>query len=342
MELLMRGYMATDGNFGNQGRALSARDRERTQAARNSALARNNPAARNSVVPPANNSIPGMGSRAYSLPEGFDRLSSIVNQNDVENWMTSEETPKSNGMPMPSTVPGYKNAYNAAQAAYGQQTAYSQQQAQNAQGQQTTSDVNSSKDQTVLFGDALTDEELALLEEEEKKKGSRSYGFNESDIDHMNSLLESMKRARERNKANNEKKAKAKKPLRYQFKRISGTISKAKSVTQADNAVFKAKNALASIRRKGASGKYDSNEIAMAETHARKMVRIAKVKLAHMKQEEAAEDYGSQDEISVEYRKIVKKAHRKEEDMELLKADMDYLKAQIKYIKSGGSSSSLR
>lgn len=154
----------------------------------------------------------------------------------------------------------------------------------------------------------------------------------------MNSLLESMKKARERNKAENEKKAKAKKPLRYQFKRISGTISKAKSVTQADNAVFKAKNALASIKRKGASGKYDSNEIAMAETHARKMVRIAKVKLAHMKQEEAAEDYGSQDEISVEYRKIIKKAHRKEEDMELLKADMDYLKAQIKYIKGGGSS----
>ncbi len=330
MELLMRGYIATDGNFANQaGRTFSARNKERTAAARSGTAYK--PASASST----NNT------NAYSLPEGFDRLSSIVSQDDVENWMTSNEQQYDSGQA--SNAPARRSSYYAAQTAYGQQTSYSKQMQtaqQQAQGQQTTSSVSDAagtKEQTAILNDGtLTDEEIALLEEEEKK-GSRSYGFNESDIDHMNSLLESMKRARERNKANNEKKTKAKKVLRYQFKRISGTISKAKSVKQAGDAVFTAKNSLISIRRKGASGKYDPNEIAMAETHARKMVRIAKVKLAHMKQEEASEDYGSKDEVSVEFRKLIKKSHRKEEDMELLKADMDYLKAQIKYIKSGGS-----
>lgn len=344
MELLMRGYMATDGNFSNQaGRIPSARNKERTAATRNNSAARTAATARNSAANagrpvPAGNNIPGTGGSAYSLPESFDRLSSIVSQNDIESWMTADEQ-QQNNIPQ-GTAQGRTNAYNAAQAAYSQQTAYSKQ-TQAAQGQQTSPGASQATGQAAfLDNNTLTDEELALLqeEEEEKKKGNRSYGFNESDIEHMNSLLESMKRARERNKANNEKKAKAKKVLRYQFKKISGTISKAKNITQAGDAVFKAKNALVSIKKKGASGKYDANEIAMAETHARKMVRIAKVKLAHLKQEDAAGKYGSKDEISVEYRKLVKKSHRKEEDMELLKADMDYLKAQIKYIKSGGRS----
>lgn len=318
----MRGYIATNGNFINQaGRTFSAKDKERTTSSTSSAYRPAN------IVPTA------AGSRAYSLPEGFDRLSSIVSQNDVDSWITGEQ--QQIPEPEPSATPGRRSTYNAAQAAYGQQTAYSQ---QTQAAAQAASAACEQKSTSSAPDNTLTDEEIALLEEEEKKKSSRSYGFNESDIDHMNSLLESMKKARERNKANNEKKAKAKKSLKYQFKRISATISKAKSVAQAGNAVYTAKSALVSIRRKGASGKYDRNEIAMAETHARKMVRIAKVKLAHMKQEEASEQYGSKDEISVEFRKLVKKTHRKEEDMELLKADMDYLKAQIKYIKGGGGS----
>lgn len=339
MELLMRGYMTTDGNFSNQaGRTFAARDRGRTAAVKTSAAYTHKPT---NAVPPDN--------RAYTLPESFDRLSSIVSQNDIENWSTSEEQQYSS-MPTPSTTSGRKSAYNAAQTAYGQQTAYSQQAqqaVQQAQAQQTASSAKNTgktngktKNQEALLGGTLTEEELALLEEE-KKKGSKSYGFDEDDIEHMNNLLEKMQRARERNKTNNDKKTEAKKVLRYQFKRVSGTISKAKTITQAGTAVSQARSALISIRKKGASGQYDPNEIAMAESHARKMVRIAKGKLADIKMEEASEKYGSKDEISVEYRKLVKKSHRKEEDMELLKADMDYLKAQIKYIKSGGRPSAL-
>ncbi len=59
-----------------------------------------------------------------------------------------------------------------------------------------------------------------------------------------------------------------------------------------------------------------------------------------MKEEEAADKYGSQDKASVDFREQRKKERRRDEDLELLKADMEYLKAQIKYIKGGGGKDS--
>ena len=58
--------------------------------------------------------------------------------------------------------------------------------------------------------------------------------------------------------------------------------------------------------------------------------------MTHIKEEETADKVGLQDEISIEARERRKKEHRKDEDLDLLKADMDYLKAQLKYIRGGG------
>lgn len=331
MELLMNGFITTDGSFGNQaGRTYSANGRSRTTAAarKNAASAYSQAGSRTSA-----NSAQSINNSAYALPGNFVRISSIVSQEDIGYWMQDESVNNGAGMPESTVVPqGNAKDFNAAQEAYNKQAQISN----TGNGLQDAINNAGTADKAGQQDGVLTDEELALLAEEEGQKGKRTYGFNEDDIDYMNRLLEDMKKARERYKTSNEKGKTAKKALNYQFKKVSTTISKAKNVTQAGNAVYKAKNALVSLRRKSASGKYDSQEITMAITHAGKMVRIAKVKLAHMKEEEAADKYGSQDKASVGFREQRKKERRKDEDLELLKADMEYLKAQIKYIKNGG------
>ena len=328
MELLMNGFITTDGNFGNQaGRTYSANGKERTVASARRNVAR-------AYAPASNNtSTQGINNNAYALPDRFGRLSSIVSQEDVAYWM-QDGTTGSGAEVQTGTVPqGNAKDFNAAQEAYNKQA--------QAGSQQPAANGTTTGKTDIIQENVLTDEELALLEEEEKnKKSSKTYGFSDEDIDYMNRLLEDMKKARERYKADNEKRKTAKKTLNYQFKKVSTTISKAKNVTQAGNAVFKAKNSLISLRRKAASGKYNTQELTMAITHAGKMVRIAKVKLAHMKEEEAADKYGSQDKASVDFRERRKRERRQDEDLELLKADMEYLKAQIKYVKSGGGKGS--
>ncbi len=328
MELLMNGFITTDGNFGNQaGRTYSANGKERTVASARRNVAR-------AYAPASNNtSTQGINNNAYALPDRFGRLSSIVSQEDVAYWM-QDGTAGSGAEVQTGTVPqGNAKDFNAAQEAYNKQA--------QAGSQQPAANGTTTGKTDITQENILTDEELALLEEEEKnKKSSKTYGFSDEDIDYMNRLLEDMKKARERYKADNEKRKTAKKTLNYQFKKVSTTISKAKNVTQAGNAVFKAKNSLISLRRKAASGKYNTQELTMAITHAGKMVRIAKVKLAHMKEEEAADKYGSQDKASVDFRERRKRERRQDEDLELLKADMEYLKAQIKYVKSGGGKGS--
>ncbi len=328
MELLMNGLITTDGNFGNQaGRTYSANGKERTVASARRNVAR-------AYAPASNNtSTQGINNNAYALPDRFGRLSSIVSQEDVAYWM-QDGTAGSGAEVQTGTVPqGNAKDFNAAQEAYNKQA--------QAGSQQPAANGTTTGKTDITQENILTDEELALLEEEEKnKKSSKTYGFSDEDIDYMNRLLEDMKKARERYKADNEKRKTAKKTLNYQFKKVSTTISKAKNVTQAGNAVFKAKNSLISLRRKAASGKYNTQELTMAITHAGKMVRIAKVKLAHMKEEEAADKYGSQDKASVDFRERRKRERRQDEDLELLKADMEYLKAQIKYVKSGGGKGS--
>ncbi len=318
----MNGLITTDGNLKSQaGRTYSANDRGRTSAAdRRRAASAYAPASRQQ------GSTSGINSMAYALPDRFNRLASIVTAEDAAYWMQGEDMPQDENAPAggnPVPPQGSAKDYNAAQEAYNKQTQIG------GKGQQAAAAQKK----------GMTDEEIAMLGQDEEEKKDKSW-FSDKDIEEMDRLLESLKRARERNKARNDKKNQPKKALRYQFKRVSTTISQAKSVSQAGNAVQKAKTSYVSLKRKAASGKYDQQEISMAVTHARKMVRIAKTKLAHIKEEETADKVGLQDEISIEARERRKKEHRKDEDLDLLKADMDYLKAQLKYIREGGGKDS--
>ena len=323
MELLMNGLITTDGNLKSQaGRTYSANDRGRTSSAD-----RRRAASAYAPVSRQQGSTSGINGMAYALPDRFNRLASIVTAEDAAYWMQGEDMPQDENAPAsnnPVPPQGSAKDYNAAQEAYNKQTQMG------GKGQQAATTQKK----------GMTDEEIAMLGQDEDKKKENKSWFSDKDIEEMGRLLESIKRARELNKARNDKKNQPKKALRYQFKRVSTTISQAKSVSQAGNAVQKAKTSYVSLKRKAASGKYDQQEISMAVTHARKMVRIAKTKLAHIKEEETADKVGLQDEISIEARERRKKEHRKDEDLDLLKADMDYLKAQLKYIRGGGGKDS--
>lgn len=313
----MRGYLTTDGNYnGHTARTASS---DVTRMTRTNGAGRGNRTQRAGAYGAANNvNVSGpraqFSEAAYSLPERFDRLAYIVSQDDVSSWMNQEQ---------------YAEGEQTGQQAW--KDANNKEYSNTAvKGGQTAQNVKDDKE--------VTDEEALLAEEEEKKKENKKglsiWGI---DTEQMDSILESMKKARE--KYNKTKKDAVKKNLNYEHQRISGTIARAKSITQASNAVLKAKSAMVSIRRKNATGQYDNNEVAIATNHARKMVRIAKRKLSHIKQEEIEDKRQLKSEIEKRRRKNRKVSHRREENMKLMAADMAYIKHKIENMKNKASSS---
>ena len=86
---------------------------------------------------------------------------------------------------------------------------------------------------------------------------------------------------------------KLKKRLPYNFKQMSKQIMQAKTSDTARSLVTKAQAKLSWLYRKLRSGEYGDSEVAAAIIHAAAMERIAKRKVRHLEEEEAAEN-GSQ------------------------------------------------
>jgi len=95
------------------------------------------------------------------------------------------------------------------------------------------------------------------------------------------------------------KKTKPKK-LHYNHKEVSNRILKSKTSESAGRTVVLARNKLASLRRKMGTGEYNEKELDSAIIHAMKMLRIAKKKQKHLRQEEQIEREGSAAPISPE------------------------------------------
>ncbi|MBD5394570.1 MAG: hypothetical protein HDR71_09930 [Lachnospiraceae bacterium] len=88
-------------------------------------------------------------------------------------------------------------------------------------------------------------------------------------------------------------KAKSKtKRLQYNFKEVSSQIMKAKTSDGARRAVTKARSKVVLLQRKLKTGEYDDQDLERALIHARKMERIAKKKVKHLREEEKAEKDG--------------------------------------------------
>ncbi len=84
-------------------------------------------------------------------------------------------------------------------------------------------------------------------------------------------------------------KKKKKKNLNYNYREISGRILRAKKSVTAGQVVVSARSRVAILRRKAGTGDYNERELAAAIIHAERMLRVAKKKLKHLKEEEKAE-----------------------------------------------------
>lgn len=93
-------------------------------------------------------------------------------------------------------------------------------------------------------------------------------------------------------KSGNKSNEKKPKKLFYNFKQMSAVILRSKTSGGARRAVVLARSKVTQLRGKKGSDIYDSGELDSAILHAEAMVRVAKKRVKHLRQEEAAERDG--------------------------------------------------
>lgn len=86
---------------------------------------------------------------------------------------------------------------------------------------------------------------------------------------------------------------KKKKRLQYNFKAISTQIMMSKTSGGANQAVTKARGKVAMLLRQQGCGDYDDTELQHAITHAKRMERIARKRMKHLKEEEEIKQHES-------------------------------------------------
>lgn len=86
---------------------------------------------------------------------------------------------------------------------------------------------------------------------------------------------------------------KKKKRLQYNIREISMQILAAKTSGSAGRVLVSARGKVAMLKRKWRNSDYDEKELARAIIHAQKMVRIARKRMKHLKEEEKAKQQDS-------------------------------------------------
>ncbi|MBO4899719.1 MAG: hypothetical protein J5509_05470 [Lachnospiraceae bacterium] len=84
-----------------------------------------------------------------------------------------------------------------------------------------------------------------------------------------------------------------KKKVQYNYKAISGQLVRCKKSTNASMVASKARREVMRLKRLSRSGQYDEEDIQAALDHAKSMERVAKKKVAHLRQEEMIERTGN-------------------------------------------------
>lgn len=231
----------------------------------------------------------------------------------------------------------------------------------------TTADQKKKDDAVLTEEEAAAAEKASADAKEEKTKmpweSDEEMSKEETELERLQEMLKRYKEQSE------EKKESTKKPLKYKYSRVSTAIRGAKTVMQASNALVKANSSLNQIRRQAASGQYSESEVAMAQTHARKMVRTARAKLRNIKAERNQKNNNTlaKDHASDKLGTVVKKAraeqkldaiqqkdremlkltkliqrkevayknkHRRKENWDLMEADMEYLRRRVEYLRN--------
>ena len=187
-------------------------------------------------------------------------------------------------------------------------------------------------------------------------------------LEQARSLDTMFKRMRELNEQAKKKEGKKKK-VQYSYRRVSAAISGAKTSTQASLALSTASANLSSLKRKAASGQYESKEMEVALAHAQKMVRVARKKVQNIKWEVQQQKRNrSKEKAKKQQNALIRSTPRKakeekallrlkeqlkaqekskqhknrrDEDMKLMSADMTYLQRKIDLLKQETSSVSV-
>ncbi len=118
---------------------------------------------------------------------------------------------------------------------------------------------------------------------------------------------------------------KKKKRLPYNFKAISAQIMLSKTSGGAGKAVTKARGTIAMLLRKVRSGEYDDQELELAIKHARKMERVAKKRVKHLKQEEAIEKEKHSEELEDDLAAELTDTDEDEELLEISEEELQQL-----------------
>ena len=112
-----------------------------------------------------------------------------------------------------------------------------------------------------------------------------------------------------------------KKKVQYNYKAISGQLVRCKKSTTASMVASKAKREVMRLKRLSRSGQYDEEDIQAALDHAKSMERVAKKKVAHLRQEEMVERTGNS--VTAQMEEIEdKKKEEEAEDPESLEQEM--------------------
>lgn len=210
----------------------------------------------------------------------------------------------------------------------------------------------------------ITQQEQEQINVEEEKVDVKDDQENQAEA-LIKSLEEKLQRLQEKKKIKKEATNTKKKALRYSYKKVSGSVMRAKTLSQASSALTSAISNLNSLKRKSMTGKYDEDEIEIALKHAKKMVRTAKKKMNHLKYEQKQdqsddayvgnkkkemtqsvttkkqdnEDVQQQIRLLEDQLESVKKqrskGNRKDENIDIMNSDMEYLRKKIELLKAG-------
>ncbi len=210
----------------------------------------------------------------------------------------------------------------------------------------------------------ITQQEQEQINVEEEKVDVKDDQENQAEA-LIKSLEEKLQRLQEKKKIKKEATNTKKKALRYSYKKVSGSVMRAKTLSQASSALTSAISNLNSLKRKSMTGKYDEDEIEIALKHAKKMVRTAKKKMNHLKYEQKQDQSDDayvgnkkkemtqsvttkkqdNDDVQQQIRlledqlesvkKQRSKSNRKDENIDIMNSDMEYLRKKIELLKAG-------
>lgn len=170
-------------------------------------------------------------------------------------------------------------------------------------------------------------------------------------LQEMKSRMKSIKRKTGVSQKKNE--TKKKKSLKYNAREISGQLLRAVKSVSAGQVLIRAKGKLAQLQRCAATGDYDEKALSAALNHAKRMVKVAKAKVKHLKSEEKMEKKVKKNtpharmrqeqrekQLLQEELKKIRRKHRGAEEKEIRDAQMRYLRERGSSAASSSHSAS--